>query len=319
MRVEVNSDSQIVTSQIIETNQARDSLLQKYLERVKKLSKGFEEVETPRLRQGHKGSKKGSGKVRDRTRPAVQAMSESTSADMPWSIDLPGHFPVGPRQVKYLIVDIDYYTKGVETKPLASISSANYRKFLWRQVLTRFGIPEVVISDNGTQFADKKFGEFLSGLGVKQKFSSVEYLQTNYQVKAANKVILQGFKKQLDQKKGAWADELTSVLWSHKTTPQSSTGEMPFRLTYGVDTVIFVEVGESSPRLLRGGAEEAVEKDLIDETRELAHLSETALKQRIALRYKSKVLKRSFEPGDLVLRRNDVGLLTPGEGKLTIN
>ncbi|XP_057730361.1 uncharacterized protein LOC130945675 [Arachis stenosperma] len=172
-----------------------------------------------------------------------------------WGIDLLGPFPVGPGQV-----------------------------------ITRFGIPEVVISDNGTQFADKKFTEFLNGLGIRQRFSS-----------------------------GAWADELASVLWSYRTTEQSSTKETPFRLTYGVDAVIPVEIGEPSPRLLLKGVEETVEKDLIDEAREMAHLTETALKQRIALRYNTKVLKREFEPDDLVLRRNDIGLPTPGEGKLAAN
>ncbi|XP_072060215.1 uncharacterized protein [Arachis hypogaea] len=236
-----------------------------------------------------------------------------------WGVDLLGPFPVGPGQVKYLIVAIDYFTKWIEAEPLASISSSNCRKFMWRQVITRFGIPEVVISDNGTQFTDKKFTEFLNGLGIRQRFSSVEHPQTNGQVESANKVILSGLKKRLDNKKGAWADEHAAVLWSYRTTEQSSTKETPFRLTYGVDAVIPVEIGESSPRLLLKGVEEAIEKDLIDETREMAHLTETALKQRMALRYNTKVIKREFEPNDLVLRRNDIGLPTPGEGKLAAN
>ncbi|XP_072080898.1 uncharacterized protein [Arachis hypogaea] len=104
-----------------------------------------------------------------------------------------------------------------------------------------------------------------------------------------------------------------------RTTPQSSIGKTPFRLTYGVDVMIPVEVGEPSSQLLFGGVEEAVEKDLIDETREMDHLSEIALKQRVTVRYNAKVLKRNFEENDLVLRRNDVGLPTPGEGKLAAN
>nr|XP_025702600.1 uncharacterized protein LOC112803314 [Arachis hypogaea] len=236
-----------------------------------------------------------------------------------WGVDLLGPFPVGPGQVKYLIVAIDYYTKWIEAEPLASISASNCRKFMWRQVITRFEIPEVVISDNGTQFTDKKFTEFLTGLGIRQKFSSVEHPQTNGQAESANKIILLGLKKRLDNKKGAWADELASVLWSYRTTEQSSTKETPFRLTYGLDAVIPMEIGEPSPRLLLKGVEEAVEKDLIDEAREMAHLTETALKQRMALRYNTKVLKREFEPNDLVLRCNDIGLPTPGVGKLAAN
>ncbi|XP_072087294.1 uncharacterized protein [Arachis hypogaea] len=100
---------------------------------------------------------------------------------------------------------------------------------------------------------------------------------------------------------------------------QSATGETPFRLTYEIDAVIPVEIGEPSPRLLLAGVDEVVEKDLVEEMREMAHLSETALKQRIALRYNAKVLRRDFGERDLVLRRNDVGLPTLGEGKLAAN
>ncbi|XP_072060304.1 uncharacterized protein [Arachis hypogaea] len=120
-------------------------------------------------------------------------------------------------------------------------------------------------------------------------------------------------------KKGSWADELASVLWSYRTTPQSSIGETPYRLTYGVGAVIPVEIGEPSPRLLLGRGDEAIEKDLADETREMAHLTEAAIKQRIDLRYNSKVVKRNLAEGDLVLQRNDIGPPTPREGKLAAN
>ncbi|XP_072076557.1 uncharacterized protein [Arachis hypogaea] len=75
-----------------------------------------------------------------------------------------------------------------------------------------------MMKDSKEFFIDKKFGEFLAYLGIKQKFSSVEHPQTNDQVEAANKIILLGLKKRLDKKKGTWADELASVLWSYRTT-----------------------------------------------------------------------------------------------------
>ncbi|XP_025678147.1 uncharacterized protein [Arachis hypogaea] len=153
------------------------------------------------------------------------------SAERPfgtWGIDLVGPFPTAPRQLRYLIVAIDYYTKWIKAEPLASITATQCRKFLWRQIITRFGIPEIVISDNGTQFADKKFREFLKGLRISHRFSSVEHLQTNGQVESANKVIVKGLKKWLDEAKGLWADELGSVLWSYRITPQTTTGETPF-------------------------------------------------------------------------------------------
>nr|XP_025664335.1 uncharacterized protein LOC112762688 [Arachis hypogaea] len=244
------------------------------------------------------------------------------SAERPfstWGIDLVGPFPPAPGQLRYLIVAIDYYTKWIEAEPLSSITATQCRKFLWRQIITRYGIPEIVISDNGTQFTDKKFREFLEGLRVSHRFSSVEHPQTNGQVESANKIIVKGLKKRLDEAKGLWADELGSVLWSYRTTPQTTTGETPFRLTYGVEAVIPVEIGHPSPRKTVGENDEEAERDLIDETRSITHLRELALKQRISLRYNHGVIRRAFAADDLVLRRNDIGPPTPGEGKLTPN
>ncbi|XP_016185827.1 uncharacterized protein LOC107627512 [Arachis ipaensis] len=244
------------------------------------------------------------------------------SAERPfgtWGIDLVGPFPTAPGQLRYLIVAIDYFTKWIEAEPLASITATQCRKFLWRQIITRFGIPEIIISDNGTQFADTKFKEFLNGLRISHRFSSVEHPQTNGQVESANKIIVKGLKKRLDEAKGLWADELGSVLWSYRTTSQTATGETPFRLTYGTEAIIPVEIGDPSPRRTIGGNDEEAERDLTGEIRSVAHLRELALKQRISLRYNHGVIRREFTTDDLVLRRNDIGPPTPGEGKLAPN
>ncbi|XP_072087116.1 uncharacterized protein [Arachis hypogaea] len=187
------------------------------------------------------------------------------------------------------------------------------------RIITRFGIPEIVISDNRTQFTDKKFREFLEGLHVSHRFSSVEHPQTNGQVESANKIIVKGLKKRLDGAKGLWADELGSVLWSYRTTPQTATGETPFQLTYGVEADIPVEIGDPSTRRTFGGHDEEAERDLTNDVRSIAHIRELALKQRISLRYNHGVVRREFVPDDLILRRNDIGAPTLGEGKLTPN
>lgn len=70
-----------------------------------------------------------------------------------WGIDIVGPFPEAPGRVKFLVVAIDYFTKWVEAEPLASISSRTIIKFMWKNILTKFGTPRVLISDNGLQFA----------------------------------------------------------------------------------------------------------------------------------------------------------------------
>ncbi|XP_072074017.1 uncharacterized protein [Arachis hypogaea] len=290
-RLEVCSDSQIIMSQVNGSYQARDLLLQKYLERVKELSKQFEEVTVQHVPRETNTRADLLSKLTS-TKPGTDNCSliQGITKEPAVALHLTKISPSWMDSITDFLQNGKLLGGEKEAKALRRETT----KYM-RQVITRFGIPKVVISDNGTQFTDKKFVEFLAGLGIKQKFSSVEHPQTNGQVESANKVILLGLKKRLDNKKGAWADELTSVLWSYRTTEQSATGETPFRLTYRVDAMIPVEIDEPSPRLLLKGVEEAVEKDLVDETREKAHLSEVALKQRMGLRYNTKVLKREFE------------------------
>ena len=58
-------------------------------------------------------------------------------------------FPVGTRQMKFLMVGIDYFTKWVEAEPLANITQQNVKNFVWKSVLCRFRVPRVLVYDNG--------------------------------------------------------------------------------------------------------------------------------------------------------------------------
>ncbi|MCI11137.1 gypsy retrotransposon integrase-like protein, partial [Trifolium medium] len=149
---------------------------------------------------------------------------------------------------RYLVVGVDYFTKWVEAEPLFEITSFRVLRFFKRDILCRFGIPQAVVTDNGTQFMDRKFQAFLAAINTNQHFTSVEHPQTNGQAEAANMVILRGLKRRLDENKEKWVEELQSVLWAYRTTPHSTTGETPFRLVYGTKAVIPVEIGEPSRR-----------------------------------------------------------------------
>ena len=66
-----------------------------------------------------------------------------------WGLDILGRFQLGTRQMKFLVVDIDYFTKWVEAEPLASIIQQNVKNFVWKNIVCRFGVPKVLVSDNG--------------------------------------------------------------------------------------------------------------------------------------------------------------------------
>ena len=186
-----------------------------------------------------------------------------------------GPFPKAVGNKKYLLVCTDYFTKWVETEPLANIRNVDVKKFIWKNIVTRFGVPYVLISDNGFQFDSKTFRKYCYDLGIKNRYSTPAYPQENGQAEAVNKVIVNGLKKKLDDAKGKWVEELPHVLWTYRTTPQKSTGETPFSMTYEAEAVIPLENGFPMMRtsiFTSDGNDELLKKslDLVEEQRENA-------------------------------------------------
>ncbi|CAA0809043.1 Unknown protein, partial [Striga hermonthica] len=126
----------------------------------------------------------------------AEAMT-TMSAPIPfaqWGIDLVGPMLQGTGQRKFLIVAVDYFTKWVEAEPLAKITEEKVIKFLYNNICCRFGVPKVLISDNGTQFNGKRIRAWCEDMRIEQHFASVAHPQANGQVEVTNRIILNGLK-----------------------------------------------------------------------------------------------------------------------------
>ena len=71
-----------------------------------------------------------------------------------------GPFLTATKQLKFLVVGIDYFTKWVEVKTLATITEKSIRSFVWRNIICKYGIPRMLVSDNGKQFDNSAFRDF---------------------------------------------------------------------------------------------------------------------------------------------------------------
>ena len=78
--------------------------------------------------------------------------------------------------------------------------------------------PQTIISDNGRQFDSQGFRSFCSSLGIKNKYSSLGHPQANGQTEVTDRTLLKIIKTRLVGAKGAWPEELPSVLWAYRTT-----------------------------------------------------------------------------------------------------
>ena len=113
----------------------------------------------------------------------------------------------------------DYFSKWVEVEAYASIKDKDVTKFVWKNNICRFGIPQAIIADNGPQFDSIAFRNFCSELKIQNLYSTPRYSQSNGQVEATNKTLVTTLKKRLKQAKGKWVEELPDDLWAYRTMP----------------------------------------------------------------------------------------------------
>jgi hypothetical protein len=87
-----------------------------------------------------------------------------------WGLDLLGPLPPAQGNLKYVVVAVEYFSKWIEAKPLATITLATVQKFFWQNIVCRFGVPKAITVDNKTQFYAKTSRVFVTRLV--QKYTS---------------------------------------------------------------------------------------------------------------------------------------------------
>lgn len=168
--------------------------------------------------------------------------------------------------------------------------------------------PHTLFSNNGTQFVDKGVEKFLKSLEIKHRATFVEHPQSNGQTEAAYKVILEDLKKQVKKAKDNWAKELPVILWAYHFSPQSTTRETHFRLSYESNAIILIKVGEPSLQNVDFVEEENNEilkeaLDVVEEIIKKVHIRAKLYKRRVEKRCNNRVKRRRFLKGGLVLRK----------------
>ncbi|GJT59353.1 reverse transcriptase domain-containing protein [Tanacetum coccineum] len=88
----------------------------------------------------------------------------------------------------------------VEAKAVATITGNQVKKFVWDNIVCRFGLPGEIILDNGKQFRDNPFKDWCEKLCIRQCFASVKHPQANGLVERANISLGEGIKARLDER-----------------------------------------------------------------------------------------------------------------------
>jgi hypothetical protein len=224
-----------------------------------------------------------------------------------WGLDLLGPLPPAQGNLKYVVVAVEYFSKWIEAKPLATITSVTVQKIFWQNIVCRFGVPKAIIVDNEKQFDAEAFKEFCAQIGTKIHFASVRHPESNGLVERANGIIMTGIMKLIfNQPRGKWPDELIKVVWSHNTTMSRSTGFTPFKLLFGDEAITPEEAKAGSIRAVASAEDEAdysVEKDALEGIR-LQDVENINKYQAGTIKWcDRKVRLKNIKPGHLVLQR----------------
>ena len=71
------------------------------------------------------------------------------------------------RQMKYLVVTTEYFTKWIEAEPVEQITTHKIQHIVWKNIVCGFGVPKRLVSDNNTQFASQELGKLCLEVGIK--------------------------------------------------------------------------------------------------------------------------------------------------------
>ncbi|XP_073223457.1 uncharacterized protein [Cicer arietinum] len=228
-----------------------------------------------------------------------------------WGMDVIGLIePKASNGHRFILVAIDYFTKWVEAASYANVTRSVVVKFIKRELICRYGLPNKIITDNATNLNNKMMKELCDNFKIQHHNSSPYRPKMNGAVEAANKNIKKIIQKMVETYKD-WHEMLPFALHGYRTSVRTSTGATPFSLVYGMEAVLPIEVEIPSIKVLMETKLEEAEwvqsrydqLNLIEEKRMIALCHGQLYQKRLKKAYEKKVRPREFREGELVLKK----------------
>ncbi|CAF3569536.1 unnamed protein product [Rotaria socialis] len=157
-----------------------------------------------------------------------------------------GPFPPTPRQKRYLVVIVDYFTRWVEMFALRRTTATDISNIVINEVICRYGIPTYILSDNGPQFVSQLFKDVCDSLGIKRKFTANYHPQTSM-TERVNRTLKAQIAIYAQNHPGLWDKEIQKLAFAIRTSINETTGETPAYLNFGRDPKLPLDLLLSSP------------------------------------------------------------------------
>eukprot|EP00253_Pinus_taeda_P020958 PITA_20958 len=169
-----------------------------------------------------------------------------------WRLDFIGEIhPSSSGQHRWILTATDYFTKWIEAIPCRQANDSIIIQFLETNILSRFGCPEKIITDNAAAFKSKRMIRFCHKYHITLGHSTAYYPQGNGLTESSNKSLINIIKKVLEENKKNWHKKLVNALWADRLTIKRSIGTSPYELVYGLEAVFPSSLGVPMIKLMQ--------------------------------------------------------------------
>jgi transposase InsO family protein len=153
-----------------------------------------------------------------------------------WGLDFIGEFKdISSNGYWWILIATDYFTIWVESISTKKATEEVVINFLEDRIITRFGVPSKITTDNAKAFNSHAMVQFCFKYGIVLSHSSNYYPQGNKLAESINKNLMNILKKVVGENKKSWDGKIKYAVWEDRITTKTSTGRTPFELVYGLE------------------------------------------------------------------------------------
>ena len=158
------------------------------------------------------------------------------------AMDILGPLPITTRGNKIILVIGDYFTKWVESFPLASIEAEKVAEVFVHQFVCRFGTPNILHTDQGRNFDSALVKAMCKLLGIKKTRTTAYHPQSDGLIERFNRTLLNLLRIAAREDTCNWDSYIPLMMFAYRTSVQESTGCTPYQLVFGREVRLPIDV-----------------------------------------------------------------------------